>query len=147
MRIAPIARCAALATILSTVPSGAQPARGTIRVDVSTFRNQKGVLGCLLFARGESFPEAGALAAATSPIRGATATCTFANVAPGWYAVSVLHDEDADGKMRKSLFGAPLEGYGVSNNRTYAMSPPKWEESRFEVKAGETKVLAVVLRY
>jgi uncharacterized protein (DUF2141 family) len=133
--------------MLAALAHADAPPQASIRVEVSTFRNQKGVLGCLLFARGETFPESGAVAAARAPIAGATATCTFPNVAPGTYAVSVLHDEDADGKMRKSFFGAPLEGYGVSNNHTYAMSAPKWDESRFQVRAGETRELRVSLRY
>ncbi len=123
----------------------------TVRVDVATFKNTKGTLGCQIFSQAKSkgFPEDGALAFARrrASINGKMGQCTFGNLPPGVYAVGVLHDEDNDGKVNKSLFGAPTEGYGVSNNHTYAMKAPKWEESKFVLAAGETKLVKINLRY
>jgi uncharacterized protein (DUF2141 family) len=49
--------------------------------------------------------------------------------------------------MDRNLLGVPSEGYGVSNNRTYSLSSPKWDESKFNVTANEPLVLRVSLRY
>lgn len=139
------------ASLLSLAPGPVRAqaqAQASVRVDVSAFKNQKGKLGCRLFSSAAGFPDAttGGLGV-TSVIAGSSASCTFANLAPGTYAVAVMHDENDNGKLDKNFFGVPSEGYGVSNNHTYAMSSPKWDESKFTVAAGESKVLAVSLRY
>ena len=59
----------------------------------------------------------------------------------------MIHDENGNGRLDKNFLGIPSEGYGVSNNRTYAASSPKWEESRFTVAPREPVVLRVTLRY
>jgi uncharacterized protein (DUF2141 family) len=71
----------------------------------------------------------------------------FSNLAPGTYAVAVVHDENGNGRLDKNLLGVPSEGYGVSHNRTYALSSSKWEESRFSVTSAEPMVMRVNLRY
>src|SRR5512146_2287542 len=117
---------------LSAAP--ALPAGGqTVTVNVSTFRNANGALECSLFAGPKGFPDhpEAAIAKVRSAI-GAdhTAACVFRGLAPGEYAVGVMHDEDGNGKFDQGLFGMPLEGYGFSNNHTHALSAPTWEESR-----------------
>jgi uncharacterized protein (DUF2141 family) len=122
------------------------PASGAVRVDVSTFKNHDGALGCRLFSVPANFPD-GAGVNQKVTIVASSARCAFDNVAPGTYAVAVIHDENGNGKLDKSFFGVPTEGYGVSNNHTYSMSSPKWDESKFTIAAGETKTLAITLRY
>jgi len=61
--------------------------------------------------------------------------------------VAVVYDENGNGRLDKNFVGIPSEGYGVSNNRTYAMASPKWDESRFTLAAREAAVLRVSLRY
>lgn len=81
------------------------------------------------------------------PVRSKRVGCDFDGLSPGYYAVTVLHDENGNSRMDLSFVGAPKEGYGVSNNRTYAMRAPRWQESRFEVRPGEKVHLQVKLRY
>ena len=80
-------------------------------------------------------------------IPGASAQCSFENVAPGTYAISVMHDENGNGKLDKSFIGIPTEGYGVSNNHTHAMSAPTWDESKFTVARGARLDMAISLKY
>jgi uncharacterized protein (DUF2141 family) len=122
------------------------PAR--VAVNVGTFRNTSGVLACRLYASGEGFPmspEGGV--EQRVPITGDVARCTFEGVAPGTYALAVVHDENDNGKLDTNFFGAPTEGYGVSNNHTYAFSAPEWEESKFEVSPSKDVGLGIKLRY
>jgi uncharacterized protein (DUF2141 family) len=58
-----------------------------------------------------------------------------------------MHDENGNRKLDKNFFGVPTEGYGVSNNHTYAMSNPTWDESKFVVESGKRVGLGVALRY
>lgn len=57
---------------------------------------------------------------------------------PGLYAVAVLDDEDADGRMRSNLIGYPREGFGFSNNVHVRFSRPEFDECVMEVKSDTT---------
>jgi uncharacterized protein (DUF2141 family) len=129
----------------------AQPALaggGSIRVHVSGFRNGDGDLACALFSQARGFPGGEPLKGALAAASRQGAECVFSDVAPGRYAVSVMHDENRNGKLdRVPLLGIPREGYGVSNNKTYATHGPVFEDSAFEFDgAGELR-LEVTLRY
>ena len=144
----PITFAALVIAIGSLAPrSGSADENRTITVNVSTFRNGKGALGCRLYAGPDGFPKKLThKLQQVVPIRGPSATCKFAGIAPGTYAVAVVHDENNNGQVDTNFLGIPTEGYGVSNNRTYAMSWPKWDESKFQV-ADKDVVLNVTLRY
>lgn len=156
-RRAPSARSsvAALAALAAGLPvivfgpyaTASDDASATLRLDVSSFRNTKGAMSCRLFTDASGFPDGEGTATVRAPIEGTQASCTFSNLKPGIYAVAVVHDENGNGKLDKNLVGVPTEGYGVSNNRTYALSSPKWDESKFTIAAREPVVLRVSLRY
>jgi uncharacterized protein (DUF2141 family) len=58
----------------------------------------------------------------------------FGDLAPGRYAVRVMHDENGNRKLDTNFVGIPTEGYGFSNNPR-AMRPATFEEARFDVPA------------
>ena len=57
----------------------------------------------------------------------------FDNVEPGEYALTVLHDENGNGKLDTNLLGMPKEGYGVSNNAFRRFGPPRFREAKITV--------------
>lgn len=59
----------------------------------------------------------------------------FSHVAPGDYALVVLHDENSNAKVDK-LIGIPREGVGFSNNPRLIMGPPAVGAVRFHVTTG-----------
>jgi uncharacterized protein (DUF2141 family) len=141
---------AALALALAPAWAAAQVgASATLEVVVPQLRNAQGALGCQLFASEQGFPKAGERAqqSVIAPIRNGAAVCRFQPVPAGAYAVSVMHDENGNQRLDSNLVGMPTEGYGASNNKTHAMSAPRWDESRFELAAGENRQLTIHLRY
>jgi uncharacterized protein (DUF2141 family) len=140
-----------IAAAVLVVAAGWQTARadgGSIRVQVTGFRNGNGDLGCALFASAEHFPSGESLARAKVAASKSGAECVFNGVLPGRYAVSVLHDENRNGKMDLvPVIGMPLEGYGVSNNKTYATHAPVFEECVFAFDGTGELLLAITLRY
>lgn len=68
------------------------------------------------------------------------------DVPPGVYAVSVLHDEDSDGKMATDFWGRPSEGYGFSRDAKGFMGPPGFDKAAFQV-AGEPLTIRLELSY
>jgi uncharacterized protein (DUF2141 family) len=135
-----------LAIALPVLPSLSQ-STSTVLLEVSSFKNTRGTLNCRLFTKASDFPDGEGILTVRTPIAGANTTCTFPNVEPGTYAVAVVHDENSNGKLDKNFVGVPSEGYGVSNNKTYALSAPKWDESVFTIAPSESKTLHVKLRY
>ena len=50
-------------------------------------------------------------------------------------AVSVMHDENGNGKMDGNFLGIPLEGYATSNNVPHSMiGPPRYKDAEFEIR-------------
>jgi len=122
--------------------------RGTVIVDITGFRNEEGRAGVLLFAGEKGFPDDPGLAEAKafSPIDHKRSRVVLENVPYGTYAVSVFHDEDGDGKPRKSFFGIPLEGVGASRNPSMRFGPPGFNESSFTLDTPEREV-SITIRY
>lgn len=62
----------------------------------------------------------------------------FADVAPGAYALTVLHDENGNFRADMML-GIPREGVGFSRNPVLRMKPPSFDMARFAVPAAEVQ--------
>lgn len=105
----------------SVIPLRAQSAKtGTLTVVVRGAKNTKGKLGLGVFRDVVGFPEDHTKMVARQRIeidpQSFSGQAIFRDLAYGVYAVSVLHDENVNGKLDKNLIGVPKEGYGVSNN-------------------------------
>lgn len=123
------------------------PASSSILVVVEGLENTKGSIQCGVWKAREGFPNTGNFSRrVVSLSKAGPASCRFDALPAGTYAIAIFHDENGNGRMDKGLFGVPKEGYGVSNNRTYAMAPPKWEESKLSLKEGEKKRITITLR-
>lgn len=59
---------------------------------------------------------------------------------PGLFAVSIYHDENANGDFDKNAFGLPAESWGLSNNPKVRFGPPPVEAALFEVTAEGARV-------
>ena len=69
-------------------------------------------------------------------LKGNVHICLTTN-APGIYAIALIHDENANGKLDTALM-IPREGFGFSNNPAIVFGPPKFAAARFTVENGET---------
>jgi uncharacterized protein (DUF2141 family) len=81
-----------------------------------------------------------------SKIENRQAVCVFSGVAPGDYAVSVFHDENANGTLDRNFIGMPKEGVGASNDAAGKLGPPRFEDARFSYKGGQ-QTLTIHLKY
>lgn len=68
----------------------------------------------------------------------------FDNLPAGEYAVSVIHDKDADGKLDTNFLGIPTEKIGFSNNAKPKMGPAPYKKSRFTL-ANEIQEISIAL--
>jgi len=70
----------------------------------------------------------------------------FKNISSGGYAVSVVHDENANGKLDINFLGIPKEGIGTSNNPKSSFGAPSFEDSRFNIPT-KSNSLNITIRY
>ncbi|MFO0599371.1 MAG: DUF2141 domain-containing protein [Myxococcaceae bacterium] len=135
-------------------PAASEPtiklATGTARLDatVANVKLSKGKVFCALFNAAEGFPGASPIigGATSADASAATVPCQFAALPAGDYAISVFQDEDGNGKLDLNAFGAPIEGYGASNNQLPAAEAPHFDDSKVHLDDGQTLTLTINLK-
>ncbi len=124
-----------LSTMIATAPMvrACTARRGEIRVVVRGLRNGAGRVGCSLFNDAEGFPRnrEKEYREMWTPIHNGSAVCEFNGIPSGTYAVTVLHDENSDGKMDFNWIGMPTKGYGFSNGAKATLLPPSFDAASF----------------
>jgi uncharacterized protein (DUF2141 family) len=126
-------------------------AKANLTVSVSGIRNNKGQVFIQLWNAPGGFPKQSAEAyryvavEANKAVNGIVIV-TFPSLAPGAYAISILHDENGNGKMDTNAFGMPVEGWAVSNNVVTHMHAPSFKQASFQLPpSGRT--ISVTLHY
>lgn len=120
---------------------------GDITVAVSAVRNPNGEIVCALFDSAESFEKRIPLLRVVTRPQSPATTCVFRNVKAGAYAVTAFHDANRNGRLDTTFFGRPTEGYGVSNNHTYALHGPRFGESEFRFSGSGELAIVIQLHY
>jgi len=143
-----VVRAIAIVALLSPFSLFAQSNKGAIVVEITGFKNSDGQVGVLLFSREEGFPvdHKQAFKKIFAGIDRNTCQITLENIPYGTYAVSVFHDENADGKLKQNFIGIPKEGIGASRNPRIRFGPPRFKEARFTVDSKEHR-LPIIMRY
>ena len=120
-----------------------------IHVKILDIRNSTGAVACALFESPEGFPTE-FLYSATNimviKIRDTQARCDFEDIAPGTYALAIIHDENMNGKLDTDWLGIPTEGYGFSNDATAVLGAPSFSAASFPYD-GRTLDLTISLNY
>jgi len=106
-----------------------------LTVEIFGFRALKGDLLLSLFHETRGFPDAtrSALVNLSVPVTQGRIRLELPPLPPGRYSYSVLHDENGNGSMDRSLLGMPREGYAFSNDLAGDFGPPEAEEAVFDV--------------
>lgn len=124
--------------LLSIVSAEAQIS--TLEISVKEIRNNKGRILYAIFdnetdyKKGKSFIRGGEIKTQKGKLS------FFVDDLPdGVYAISILHDENANEKMDLNILGIPKEGFGYSNNPVIRFGKPSYEDIKFP-KKGKTKI-------
>jgi uncharacterized protein (DUF2141 family) len=112
-----------------------------LNLNVVNIKANKGIIQVLIFKSQDGFPEDidKAVKSLSIPVKNFSASVVIEDLSPGKYAVSLFHDEDGDGKLKKNSVGLPIERYGFSNNPTLFFGPPSFSKCAFSV--GSSPVL------
>jgi len=118
---------------------------GEFTVAVSGLRSARGQLLVCLWRDKAGFPDCAKSTSAQRMAIPVTATSVrFAMPlgAAGTRAITLFHDEDANGRMRQNFLGMPLEGVGISNNPG---GLPGYSKSLVQIAPGST--ISIRMRY
>jgi uncharacterized protein (DUF2141 family) len=121
----------------------------TLSVTATGFKSTKGQAIVALYSSAESWLKSEkALRVETLKIDGASVTVRFADLTPGVYAASAIHDENENGKLDMRYFPIPRprEGAGVSNDARKSLGPPSWDDAKFTLP-DSAYAITITLRY
>jgi uncharacterized protein (DUF2141 family) len=135
----------------ATRPAATRPAAAadtaTLTIEVIDLRGHKGQLIFGVFTSADGFPtQSGKSVNWQIKPADADKVIFTAELPPGAYGASVLHDENDNGGMDKNLIGIPKEGYGVTNNPKPRRRAATFDESRFTLPP-EGATLTISVQY
>jgi uncharacterized protein (DUF2141 family) len=109
-------------------------------VKVNDVRTPKGQLLMAVFDSAEAWEgKARAVAKQAADATTGEVDFHFPGLAAGRYAVSVMHDENGNGRLDSNLIGMPTEGYGFSND-PQVMRKATFDEAAFAIGADDATI-------
>lgn len=119
-----------------------------LSINIRGLESNVGKVLVLVFKDSDGFPEEDqkAYKILELSISNKSASEKISDIPSGNYAVSVLHDENGDGKMKKNGLGIPTEGFGFSNNPSILFGQPSFEKCSFWLKEGTSKQVKIKIK-
>lgn len=144
-----LSACSTARQSASDLVEPAATGSGSLVVEIEGLRNTEGAIHLSLFRAAEGFPDdtASVFRSATlALVDNADPVLRFEALDYGTYALSILHDENGNGKMDTGILGVPLEGFGFSNNPRIGFGAPSFDSCSFGFGGPEVR-LRVTMRY
>ena len=118
--------------LLAPLPASSTQGTTTVTIAVTGLRNTNGIVQACLTAEARFFPDCDRDPAAhrLSVHASSNMVLQFDDVPPGTYAVALLHDENANGRVDRMLM-IPREGFGFSRDAPVRMGPPHFTDAAF----------------
>ena len=114
---------------------------------VSNMENDNGELILDFYTSKKGFLNAEyAVKRVVTTIKDGKGIFVITDLAEGEYALVLIHDENKNGEIDTNWFGLPKEALGASNNPQGSFGPPKYEDAKFILKAGNT-TMKIVMKY
>lgn len=120
----------------------------SVKIKVEGTRNNKGVIRLAVFNKEDGFPSEGqrAFKNVSVPAKEGQVQLTINDLPAGRYAITILHDENENGRLDTNVVGYPKEGYGASNNNLPTFRAPNFSEAAFDLQSPKQELL-IKLRY
>lgn len=139
------ARSTALAALALPLLTSAAPPAG-LELSIAGQRSARGLIRVCVTRDPAHFPGCSDDAQAIKrSVPAAQAELRFEGLPSGTYAVSLFHDENANGRL-DTVLGIPREGFGFSRNPPIRFGPPRFSAARFALTSGDS-VERVRLKY
>ena len=69
---------------------------------------------------------------------GTAVTIELSALPPGDWSMLAIHDANRNGRL-DTMMGIPREGFAFSRNPAMRLGPPRLDQVRFEIPAGESR--------
>lgn len=126
----------ALAASISPVLVAAHPLEADLNLTVDRMRSERGMLHICLTRDSQHFPDCSDdIHAIRRSVPASVKTVLIEGLVPGSYSVSILHDENRNGRM-DSFLGVPKEGFGFSGNPAIRFGPPRFDQTTITLPGG-----------
>ncbi|MFT5859710.1 MAG: hypothetical protein ACI865_001814 [Flavobacteriaceae bacterium] len=136
-----------VAFVLLSARTAEPPATYSLKVKVFHLRNAKGTLQFTLYNKDGTIPDEKFkkyYRQQTAEINNHSSYVTFKNLPKGKYAVSILHDENENGKIDKGWI-MPVEGIGFSNFSSIGFTNrPNFKKASFYLGSNTTKSVKII---
>ena len=134
--------------LFSFIPPN-QETNYSLTINVENLRNSKGVVQYALYNRDGSIPDEKYeryFRKGNAEISNESSTLTFNDLPVGKYAISILHDENKNGKIdKKFILPIPSEGVGISNYESIGLfNRPNFSKASFPVDSSMTKLVNII---
>ncbi len=111
----------------------------TLTVTLDNIQTQQGSLMLAVYQGEPSYlANKDVVASIKKAATSETHSMVFTELAPGEYAIKVMHDENDNGSLDTNFLGVPSEGYGFSNNGG-TFGPASYQDAKFLVD-GDTQL-------
>ena len=117
----------------------------SIEIKVTDIKSQKGLIRIGLFTNEKDYLKNTAIGKVVKP-DGSEIIVVFENLEPGDYALSVVHDENENGKLDSNALGIPKEGFAFGNNAMGKFGPPTFEKAKMKVE-GQNVTWLISMKY
>ena len=114
---------------------------------LSGLRNMKGQIMVCMTENPKAFPDCSKDPSAIKRLVAASDSgdIRFSGVAPGTYAVAMVHDENKNNKLDVRVF-IPKEGFAFSRNPAVVMGPPSFKSAAFVVGDADAS-MSIKMKY
>ena len=129
--------------LLTAAADAAEPI--TLNLVLTGLRSSAGEVRVCVWSEGNGFPDCRKSENVRRLAAPAAPEVRFAveGLAPGSYAVSVIHDENDNRKLDKNFMGIPTEGVGFSHNPRVTFGPPAFAKARFDAATDTTQTIRI----
>lgn len=107
---------------------------GNLIIEIDGIRNHKGKIRLSIYGSENGFPgkPESAVQLVEGNISKNTSRIVVRSIPFGEYAISLIHDENLNGKLDTKFFGIPKEGIGMSNDARGTFGPPSFKQAKFQ---------------
>ncbi len=120
-----------------------------VEVTITGIRSDKGQIAIGVFKDNETFQKEDAFLDkqfVKKEIANGVMKVQF-SLDPGIYGLSLLDDENSNGKMEYNFLGIPKEGFGFSDYYHKGITKPKFDAFKFSLDNDQTRRITIRIRY
>lgn len=109
-------------------------------LEVRAMISSGGEISAGIFSQEEYLPRPPTQGIRASPT-GSTIVLRFTGLNPGEYAVALFQDRNGNGRLDVTLGRIAVEPWGMSNNPKPEKRGPTWDDAKFALPEGGTKII------